>query len=451
MKTITFLLAAILVICIDLDAQIPLIPHIYAADPSGHVWPNDPETLWIYASHDVSGTNTHKTMFDYHVYSSKDLINWTDFGRVLSVDDVSWATSMAWAPDAVYWKGQYYLITCMKERSTGTTRTGLAVSDYPQGPFKDVGYIKGVEFGQDPALFVDDNGIPYLFWCGGAIYGAQLTDDLKAIEPETMVSFKDQLPEAFEGPFVFKRQGKYYLTYASTVTGKYPQTLSYALSEKPLGPYIYHGIYVTRFNGQAPTNHGSVVKWKDKWLALYHGAQLSDGNGVCRNLLADWITFDEQGNINTITGPKGYGQTEKSHATIFLEAENALMQGGKLEGPYISKAKSGYSGEGYLHGFDTEFNFVEVLVQVAKDMKANLTIRIDAEKDFRADIIVGKYIYNTANEWDGMPISKTNGWYELKLGEVKLDAGDNLIKFQVYQDANVSVDWFKIEPITNKE
>ena len=63
-------------------SQNPLISHIFAADPSAHVWKSDTNTLWLYTSHDVPGTNHHATMFDYHVFSTKDLINWTDYGRV---------------------------------------------------------------------------------------------------------------------------------------------------------------------------------------------------------------------------------------------------------------------------------------------------------------------------------------------------------------------------------
>jgi hypothetical protein len=81
--------------------QNPFITHIISADPSGHVWANDSTTLWIYASHDVPGTNHHATMFDYHVFSTTDLVNWTDHGRVLSVDDVDWAIDYAWAIDVL--------------------------------------------------------------------------------------------------------------------------------------------------------------------------------------------------------------------------------------------------------------------------------------------------------------------------------------------------------------
>ena len=104
-----FLVQLSILICIGFSAkaQNPLFPHLYTADPSAHVWKNDPNTLWIYASHDVPGTNHHATMFDYHVFSTIDLKTWTDHGRVLSVDDVSWAISHAWAIDAVIWKGTY--------------------------------------------------------------------------------------------------------------------------------------------------------------------------------------------------------------------------------------------------------------------------------------------------------------------------------------------------------
>ena len=77
-KSINFIVA-ILGCAVNLFGQIPLIPHVNSADPSGHVWPDDPETLWIYASHDIPGTDSHKTMAHYHVYSSKDLVHWTDY------------------------------------------------------------------------------------------------------------------------------------------------------------------------------------------------------------------------------------------------------------------------------------------------------------------------------------------------------------------------------------
>ena len=118
----------------------------------------------------------------------------------------------------------------------------------------------------------------------------------------------------------------------------------YATADKPLGPYTYQKVYIPHFEGRAGTNHGSIVKWNDKWIAFHHDAQLSDGNSACRNLLADWMTYDKGGTINTISDPKGLGIAQKSNVTIFLEAENAPMEGGKLDGTYVAQTKPGYSG-----------------------------------------------------------------------------------------------------------
>jgi len=428
-------------------AQSYLLPHIYTADPSAHVWPDDPETLWLYTSHDVPNTNSHKTMFDYHVFSTKDLINWTDYGRVLSVDDVDWAISMAWAVDAVYWKSNYYLVYCMKERATGTTRTGLAISDQPQGPFRDTGYIKGVDFGQDPSLFVDDDGKPYLFWgAGGKCQGAQLTEDLRAIVPETLVDLKKQLFEVFEGPWVHKYLDKYYLSYPGLPNGNWPEQMYYATADKPLGPYTYQKKYIPFFDGQSSTNHGSIIKFKNKWMAFHHSSWLSKGNSTVRNTMADWLEYDKNGTIkNIIPDSTCLGLKEKSKITIFLEAENAPMQGGKLDGTYANNALVGYSGNGYVTGFDVYHKYVDVLVQVAYDMSANLTMRINAKENYAADITVGVNVLN--KEWTGLPLKKTNGWEELNLGVVKLVAGDNHIRFTVFKDAGVCVDWFKVKPV----
>ena len=65
----------------------PLIPNVFSADPSAHVWENS-DRIWIYGSHDQPGTNTHDTMQSYHVFSSDDMVNWIDYGCVLSLENV---------------------------------------------------------------------------------------------------------------------------------------------------------------------------------------------------------------------------------------------------------------------------------------------------------------------------------------------------------------------------
>lgn len=438
---IAILLAALTIN--NLCAQIPLLEHVYAADPSAHVWPCDTNTLWLYTSHDEPGTNSHKTMFSYHAFSTTDLVNWVDHGRILSVDDVEWASTMAWATDAVYWRNKYYLVYCMKERATGTTRTGLAMSEYPQGPFVDAGYINGVEFGQDPSLFIDDDNRAYLYWgAGSKCYAAELTDDLRQVKSGTLTNLTEQLFEVFEGPWVHKYNGKYYLSYPGLPENKWPEQMYYAVADKPLGPYTFQKVYIPKFEHHSGTNHGSIIEWKGKWIAFHHSSHLSGWNSSCRNLIADWLTYDKDGVINTIDKPKGLGLAEKANVTILLEAEHALCQGGKFEGTYASHSDSGYSGQGYVTGFETKFNYVQVIAQVAKKMKGDLVIRIKADRDFYADVFVGNIVLNS--EWRGMLINKSDGWKEIHFNNVDLEAGDNKIKIQSYQDVNLQVDYFKV-------
>jgi len=449
MKTTLFKIVALLFFLGNVNlvmAQLPLISHIYAADPSGHVWKNDTNTLWLYTSHDVPGTNHHATMFDYHVFSTKDLINWIDYGRVLSVDDVDWAVSHAWAIDAVYRNGKYCLIYCMIETATGMFRTGLATCDVPQGPFTNIGFIQGVEWGQDPCLFVDDDNTPYLYWgAGGHCSVVQLNDDLKSIVPGTKIDLTQQLFEVFEGPWVHKYKGKYYLSYPGLPKGQWPEEMYYAVADKPLGPFVSKGKYIPLFKGNSGTNHGSIVKYKGKWIAFHHSAIVSGGLSEVRNLMADWLYYNPDGTIKTIIPDnKSITDGKPAKCTILLEAENSKAAGGKLMGTFVESTMSGYSGKGYVTGFDVSHDNVSVLVQVSKDMNANLKIRLSADNDYKADILVDARMLAG---WDGTPLKKTNGWEEVNLGEIQLKEGDNIIRFTCKQKANLKVDYFKIEPI----
>jgi hypothetical protein len=427
-----------------LPAQNPFITHIYAADPSAHVWPNDTNTLWLYTSHDEPGTNHHATMFDYHVFSTKDLVHWIDHGRVLSVDDVDWAINYAWAIDAVYRHNKYYLIFCMHETSTGIFRTGVAVSDVPQGPFTNIGYIKGVEWGQDPCVFVDDDNRAYLYWgSGGSCYGAELNDDLLSIKPETKRELTKELFEVFEGPWVHKYNGKYYLSYPGLPGGKWPEEMYYAIADKPLGPFKYMGKYIPRFEGQAGTNHGSIVKFKGKWIAFHHSMMVS-GVSEQRSLMADFLYYNPDGTIKPIVpSPQGISEGKETSCIVLLEAENGKAAGGRIFGPTVKNESPDYSGKGYVTDFNVRHYYVEVLAQVAKDMKANLKIRLSSEKDFNADILVGNVMLAS---WNGLPMKKTNGWEEVDLGTVQLKAGNNRIRFTSINNPNVKVDYFLVIP-----
>lgn len=440
------------------NAGNPLIPTVYSADPSAHIWPGDGR-LWIHASHDQPGTNTHDTMVSYHVFSSSDLVNWTDYGVVLHLKDVKWAISHLWAIDCVLRDGTYYLVYCAKEKGTGMFRTGLATSARPEGPFTDIGYIQGVEHGQDPAVFVDDDRTPYLYWgSGGQCHAVQLSEDLKSVVPGTQVELTSQLTDVYEGPWVHKHQGKYILSYPALSKGKWPEIMCYASADQPLGPFVFRGCYIPEFKGRAGTNHGSIIQYKGRWLAFHHSAWVSGGQGAVRNLMCDYLTVKPDGSFEPIV-PTREGvavdgaQPGPSRVTVLLEAENGAASCGELRETRVGRSRAGFSGSGYVEGFGAPGNSVTVFVQSARARQARLKIRYLAP----AGTEMHKVMVNTSLLLDPVHGERTwekfidfpaaSDWSELDLGLVQLKEGDNTIMVYSGGGSGLAIDCLKLEQV----
>ena len=89
------LIIVCIVISYAIHAQTPIIKHMYTADPSAHVFG---DRLYVYPSHDED-TASWFNMKDWHVFSTDDLIHWTDHGKAFSLNDTKWAKKEAWAPN----------------------------------------------------------------------------------------------------------------------------------------------------------------------------------------------------------------------------------------------------------------------------------------------------------------------------------------------------------------
>ncbi len=313
----------------------PLVSHIYTADPSAHVFNG---RIYVYPSHDTAtgaqqdADGGRFDMMDYHVFSMDSIgARVTDHGVALHVKDVPWATRQMWAPDAAFNNGTYYLYFPAKDKQ-GIFRIGVATSEKPEGPFKaEPDYIKGT-YSMDPAVFKDDDGNFYLYF--GGIWGGQLqrwntdkydstapnrkgdepavlprvaklTTGMKSLaEPVKQVQLlgKDGKPfkenqndqRFFEGPWVFKKDGKYYFTYSTGDT----HNLVYATGDSPYGPFTYQGVIMNPVKGW--TTHHSIIQDRGKWWLFYHDAQLS-GETHLRNIKVTELKFNEDGSIQTLT------------------------------------------------------------------------------------------------------------------------------------------------------
>lgn len=313
----------------------PLVTHIYTADPSAHVFDGK---IYIYPSHDIDAgipfndNGDHFGMEDYHVLRM-DSPNGPaeDCGVALHVKDVPWAERQMWAPDAATKDGKYYFYFPAK-RADGIFQIGVAVGDNPAGPFTpEPEPIKG-SYSIDPAVFCDDDGEHYMYF--GGLWGGQLqnyrdnvysadyrepaadepalgarvarlTADMKefAEAPREVVILDEQgkpllagdnARRYFEGPWMHKYQGKYYLSYSTGDT----HFLCYATSDNPYGPFTYQGQILTPVVGW--TTHHSICEFEGKWYLFYHDSILSGGVTHLRSVKMTELRYDDEGRILTI-------------------------------------------------------------------------------------------------------------------------------------------------------
>lgn len=247
-------------------SQNPFITHMYTADPSARVF-ND--TLYVYPSHDEDNAEWFD-MKDWHVFSTTDMKNWTDHGKAFSLDDISWADTMAWAPDCIERNGKYYFYYPVEQ-----SKIGVAVSDKPYGPFKDLldsalininskGVVCNRDF-IDPGVFIDDDGQAYLYMGQLVVNAIKLNEDM--ISYDGKVHLLEGTPDFFEAIWMHKYKGKYYLSYV----GKSGE-IKYCIGDNPLGPFEYKGVILEKMN--SGTNHHSIVEYKGQWYMFYHNSDL---------------------------------------------------------------------------------------------------------------------------------------------------------------------------------
>ena len=285
----------------------PLITDQFTADPTARVFEGK---IYVYPSHDIREPPGYKgrpnwfVMEDYHVFSSDNLTDWKDHGVIVTRSDVEWADQSAyamWAPDAVFKDGKYYFYFPAMARAKengGGFRIGVAIADKPYGPFKPVATpIEGVK-GIDPAVLIDKDGSAYLFYSLERIFVARLKPNMLEIDGEPKVF--DNLPKKGlqEGPFVFERNGVYYLTYPH-VENKI-ERLEYATSASPMGPYQWAGVILDESASGCWTVHHSIVDYQGQWYLFYHDRDLSPSFDKRRSIRADKLFFNPDGTIRKV-------------------------------------------------------------------------------------------------------------------------------------------------------
>jgi beta-xylosidase len=276
----------------------------------------------------------------FKMYSSSDLKKWKDEGRIYQGNtETSWNSGNFWAPELYEYRGKFYLVFSADWRENPTKekenfRIGVAVSDSPKGPFKDLFNHPIFDPGYpviDGNLLFEDGRI-YLYYSRCCyknpveseiarwakqkklfneieeswVYGVEIKTDFSGITgtPQLLLrpplSMKDKQSEWesrsvtsgevnrrwTEGSFIFKKNSTFYLMYSANFFGGKNYAVGYATSKSPLGPFrkAENNPVLQKNTEQGGivtgTGHNSITYSPDgkSMLCVYHGRTTKTGN-----------------------------------------------------------------------------------------------------------------------------------------------------------------------------
>ena len=394
MKKTLFILLAGLLSSVALHAQFPIIQTSFTADPAPMVY-ND--TVYLYTSHDDDNAPPGQGRFlmkEWLLYTSTDMVNWTDHGAVASLKDFAWMTrdNGAWAPHCIERNGKFYLYCPLHGQGIG-----VLVADSPYGPFKDpIGKPLVRQEGHwddiDPAVLIDDDGQAYLYWGNPSLYYAKLNEDMISLDGEIV---KDPLMRKIEGqpshyhyqegPWVWKRDGRYYNAYAATCC---PEGIGYAMSDSPTGPWEFKG-YIMPPDKRATGNHPGVIEYKGKWYVFGFNFRLNfmitEEHHERRSVCVTEITYNPDGTIQelpwwdegtAVEQVEALNPYKRTEAETIARSEGVKTRRSDQVGMYVTQIHNGDYIK--VQGVDFEEGASSFEVSTASISGGVIEIRLDA-------------------------------------------------------------------------
>ncbi len=294
----------------------------------------DPSVIFHNQTYYLYGTSARD---GFLCWSSDNLVDWRPLGYAYQRSEDSWGKSTYWAPEVIAYHGMFYMVFSCKGGDEDNTalRVCLAVSDKPEGPFKDlyVPYFDNNQSCIDGHIFIDDNNDAYLFyeWVGvvgepwnregyfwGMIFGVPLEEDLSILEnsehqlciyvDEEWEGTRSMHARSCEGMTVFKNRDTYYMTYSCNHYSDPNYGIGYATAKTPLGmwtkspdnPILSRNVE----KGVSGPGHNCIIQSPDKkeTFIVYH-SHADPGRPSGRRVLnIDRMLIDDKGNISVL-GP----------------------------------------------------------------------------------------------------------------------------------------------------
>lgn len=408
-----------------ISAQNPFVQTNFSPDPAPMVYNG---TVYTYTGDDIPGFDFYY-MTKWRVFSSNDMVNWTNHGVPISLESFSWARDRAWAAQCIERNGKFYWYICAQSDKNDMA-IGVAVADSPTGPFKDaIGkplIINGSWSNIDPTVAIDDDGQAYLYWGNGSLFYVKLNKDMISysgdivtvpLNNETFGGSREnrklgiENKDTFiEGPWFYKRKNKYYMMFAGM--GKGGETLSYSMSDGATGPWKYQGKIMEDQKTNSFTNHGGIIDYKNNSYVFYHTGHLPNGGSYGRASSVEQFNYNEDGTIPAVTAtkegvkPVGFiNPFKRVEAETMAWSEKCSISQNDKVGVFVSSARL----KGYIKV--REVNFEN---QSPKSFSASIAAGLDGGiLEVRADSVTGPIIAS-------IDVPRTGGWEKFKLLSTKI-------------------------------
>ena len=418
-------------------AQNPLILDQFTADPTARVFEGK---MYVYPSHDIPappGSGVRENWFcmeDYHVFSSDNLTDWTDHGVIVTQTEVPWLQRKSynmWAPDCVTRNGKYYFYFPTDRR------IGVAIADKPYGPFKcEAQPVQGAR-GIDPCVLVDKDGQAYLYTSMNRIFVAKLKDNMRELDSEMEVIGNLPTRGLIEGPFVFERNGIYYLTYPH-VQNK-TERLEYSTGSSPMGPFEQKGVIMDESPSGCWTNHHSIVEYKGQWYLFYHDKDLSPDFDKNRSIRADYLYFNDDGTIQKVIPTlRGVGVTN-ALGEIQIDRYSAISpEGASVVFINPNQKQNGWKAILTARNSWIRYNKVDFGQEKLKSVSVKTSSPTGGDIDIRIDAVDGPLLAQ-------VDVADNTDWSVVNSTISESPSGIHDLIVTLKDTKTVEIDWIKFE------
>ncbi len=316
MKKILFMLAGAMLLsaCVNNKEKNDAVQ--YSGNPIFEGWYADPEAIvyddlyWIFPTY----SDLYEKQVFFDCFSSPDLVNWTKHESILDTAEVKWAKIAMWAPGVIEKDGKYYFFFAANDiqNEDEIGGIGVAVGDRPEGPYKDLlgkPLINKIVNGAQPIdqfIFKENDSTYYMFYGGWRHCNVVLlNNDFTGIRPfPDGELYKEVTPQNYvEGPFMFKKDGKYYFMWSEGGWGGPDYKVAYAIADNPLGPFERIGTILEQDPEIATgAGHHSIIHnlKNDDWYIVYHRRPEPNIHRDHRVTCIDKMEFDENGYIKPV-------------------------------------------------------------------------------------------------------------------------------------------------------